>query len=299
MGVGGLRMSWQNQTHYFGHVHGDRYSLLILDNRGSGSSSKPLGRYTTSSLALDAIEVLDAVGWTSPRSVHLLGISLGGMIAQEVAHAAPGRIRSLSLICTSSYVTHKKSFAENLRQRTGVLKWKSERQAIADAAVQIFNEDWLLAPDEAVLPDPKSTPKCGIPEGSAADPDGFAYRHFDSNFQRFMAGELVKRRGPQGWYSKKGVICQLIAASGHYKSPAQLQALADVIGRERIMVVHGTGDQMIDFENGQVLMDVLEPGTKVVVEGMSHTPVLDRPRWFNELVEERIVAWEKVCENAE
>jgi pimeloyl-ACP methyl ester carboxylesterase len=90
-----------------------------------------------------------------------------------------------------------------------------------------------------------------------------------------------------------GVICQLLAAGGHRKSPEQLRAIADVIGRGNIMIMHGTGDNMIGIENGRALMTIMEPGTALVVEGMSHTPVLDRPHWFNQLLEEKVRGWDK------
>ena len=76
--------AWQRQTKHFGHEMGARYSCLIFDNRGMGESDKPLSRYSTSEMAKDAIEVLDQVGWTSNRELHVVGISMGGMIAQEV-----------------------------------------------------------------------------------------------------------------------------------------------------------------------------------------------------------------------
>lgn len=287
MGVGGTRRTWQQQTKYFGHDRRDEFSVLVMDNRGQGDSDKPYGRYTTSAMALDIVDVLNHVQWTKPKSVHLVGISLGGMIAQELAHAEPHRFRSLSLLCTTSAMQHNKSWWDNIRQRAGVLVPKTEHQATVDTARQIFNEDWLLAPDEAIVPVVGETPGCDPPRG-----DGKEYLHFDNNFQRFLAGELTKRRDP-GFYSKLGIISQLVAAGGHYKSPEQLKHIADVIGRDRIMIMHGPGDNMISVENGKTLMSIMEPGTAMLVEGMSHTPVLDRSDWFNKLFEEKVKLWEK------
>lgn len=287
MGVGGTRRTWQQQTKYFGHERRDEYSVLVLDNRGQGESDKPFGRYTTSEMAFDIVDILDHIGWTEKRSVHLVGISLGGMIVQEIAHADPHRFRSLSLLCTTSSMQHSKSFLANLTQRAGVLIPKSVQRSVVDTSRQIFNEDWLLAPDEAIPPVIGETPKCGAPRGGGSE-----YLRFDNNFQRFLAGELTKRSDP-GFYSKMGVISQLLAAGGHYKSPEQLQAIADIVGRERIMVMHGTGDNMISIENGKALIDIIEPGTALIEEGMSHTPVLDRPQWLNALLEEKLKKWDE------
>ena len=88
MGLGGKRGAWQRQTKDFGHIEGNKYSCLILDNRGIGQSDKPLMRYSTSEMARDVKEVVDHAGWTKPRSLHVIGISMGGMIAQELVSRA-------------------------------------------------------------------------------------------------------------------------------------------------------------------------------------------------------------------
>ena len=89
MGLGSMRAAWQRQTKDFGHDHGDRYSCLVMDNRGIGRSEAPLMRYSTAEMARDVIEVLDHVGWKEPRSVHAVGVSMGGMICQELASHCP------------------------------------------------------------------------------------------------------------------------------------------------------------------------------------------------------------------
>lgn len=84
MGLGGMKYAWQRQTKDFAHAKPDQYSSLIIDNRGIGESDKPLKRYSTSEMAKDAIEVIDQIGWTGKRELHIIGISMGGMIAQEM-----------------------------------------------------------------------------------------------------------------------------------------------------------------------------------------------------------------------
>lgn len=84
MGLGTFKTGWQNQTKAFGHDRGSEYSCLILDNRGMGESDKPVMRYSTSEMAKDTMEVIDHVGWKSKRQLHVIGVSMGGMIAQEL-----------------------------------------------------------------------------------------------------------------------------------------------------------------------------------------------------------------------
>lgn len=73
------------------------YRVLRFDNRGIGQSSSPVGPYTTSLFAQDAKALVDQLGITD---FHLMGVSMGGMIAQEYALAYPGDLRTLTLACT-------------------------------------------------------------------------------------------------------------------------------------------------------------------------------------------------------
>jgi pimeloyl-ACP methyl ester carboxylesterase len=73
------------------------YRTIAIDNRGVGQSSKPGGAYTIAEMADDALAVIEAAG---EQRAHLVGLSMGGMIAQEMALRAPARVRSLVLAAT-------------------------------------------------------------------------------------------------------------------------------------------------------------------------------------------------------
>lgn len=288
MGLAGVTASWQRQTRYFGHDRHDQYSVLVMDNRGMGESDKPLARYTTSQMAQDVIEVLDHVGWTKLREVNLVGISLGGMISQEVACAIPERLASLSLLCTSPEVYNTDDFKGWLAERASFLIPKSKERGIIDTARKIFVDDWLIAPDAEDPPSSETTHKC-LPSAAS---DG-KYTHFTSNFERFQAQELTKRREP-GYFTIQGFMCQLVAAQWHKKSKEQLKKMADEVGRNRIMVMHGRGDKMIAVRNGERLIEMIQPETAVIEDGMGHAPVMERAKWFNELLEEKLKAWGQI-----
>ncbi len=74
------------------------YRVILFDNRGVGRSDVPRGPYWIPRMAEDARAVLDASG---AHSAHLIGASMGGMIAQEFALRWPARVRSLVLACTT------------------------------------------------------------------------------------------------------------------------------------------------------------------------------------------------------
>ena len=77
---------------------GRRFRLVLVDNRGTGSSDGPSGSYTVADMAGDVVAVLDAVGIDQ---AHVMGASLGGMVAQELAITRPERVDGLVLACTT------------------------------------------------------------------------------------------------------------------------------------------------------------------------------------------------------
>jgi 3-oxoadipate enol-lactonase len=75
------------------------FELLQFDQRGLGQSGVPEGPYTMAQYGDDAAALLDAVGWDD---CLVLGVSFGGMVAQELVLRHPARVRRLVLACTSS-----------------------------------------------------------------------------------------------------------------------------------------------------------------------------------------------------
>jgi 3-oxoadipate enol-lactonase len=75
------------------------FRVLRFDTRGHGGSAAPEGPYDFAMLTADVLGLLDALG---VQRTHFCGISMGGMIAQHVALAAPGRVEKLVLVSTTS-----------------------------------------------------------------------------------------------------------------------------------------------------------------------------------------------------
>jgi 3-oxoadipate enol-lactonase len=74
------------------------FRLVLLDNRGSGRSDVAAGSFTVPHMARDVVAILDELGLDR---AHLVGASLGGMVAQEVAIEHPSRVDALVLACTT------------------------------------------------------------------------------------------------------------------------------------------------------------------------------------------------------
>src|SRR5687767_6858907 len=87
-GLGADSRGWTFQRAAIGR----RYRGIVFDNRGVGRSGKPVGSYDLEQMAADAVAVLDAAG---VDSAHVMGASMGGVIAQILAVRNPERVRSL------------------------------------------------------------------------------------------------------------------------------------------------------------------------------------------------------------
>lgn len=94
MGLGYARWGWEPVVEPLARS----FDVLLFDNRGIGESDAPPGPYTTLELAGDAVQVLDEAG---VARAHVVGSSLGGMVAQELALARPERVERLVLSGTT------------------------------------------------------------------------------------------------------------------------------------------------------------------------------------------------------
>jgi 3-oxoadipate enol-lactonase len=93
MGLAADTLAWTLQVPAFSA----RHRTIIFDNRDVGQSSQATGSYEIADMARDALALADAL---ELDSFHLLGVSMGGAIAQEIALAAPERVRTLTLAVT-------------------------------------------------------------------------------------------------------------------------------------------------------------------------------------------------------
>lgn len=131
MGIATSGLAWKNQIEYL--VRFPEYQVCVIDNRGCGRTVTPSGRLTTSQMAHDVIILLKHLNWDSLK-VHLVGNSLGGMVAQEIALRIPDQLATMTLISThaggwKSYIPpwnamwsmSRQLFAKNNRDRAKIV----------------------------------------------------------------------------------------------------------------------------------------------------------------------------------
>ncbi|ETO71665.1 hypothetical protein F444_12024 [Phytophthora nicotianae P1976] len=134
-----LLHKWNNANHK------RNVKLVSFDNRGVGGSDVPWWRYTTSAMAQDALALMDHIKWDT---AHVVGISMGGMISQELALAAPERVKSLILM-----VTTRGKFNEDPRSKAPMKESLDAKKPneIAKAQLKLlFSDDFLDQPMDLV-----------------------------------------------------------------------------------------------------------------------------------------------------
>ncbi|KAJ1720432.1 hypothetical protein LPJ53_004939 [Coemansia erecta] len=141
MGMLGSTMYWRLQTRYFASL--GTYTVCVFDNIGSGRSTIAPGPYRVSQMARDAYAVLAQLGWDA--GVHVVGISLGGMVAQEMClqNTSPARFASVVLVDTwhsaALALPTAKEVAFSFR---GMSALGSARHLID----LVFSREWAAAP---------------------------------------------------------------------------------------------------------------------------------------------------------
>lgn len=185
------------------------FDVVAHDQRGLGRTEIPPGPYTMADYAADAIALLDAVGWDRCRVV---GISFGGMVAQELAVTVPERIERLALCCTSPGGAAGASYP---LQELGDLP-PERRAAVGTRLLDTrFDTDWLAShPADRGLAEMMAARRTA-PAGSAEQARG-------------EAEQLRARAGHDVGDRLRRIRCPTLVAGGRY------DGIAPVANREAI-----------------------------------------------------------------
>eukprot|EP00026_Physarum_polycephalum_P010845 Phypoly_transcript_11027.p1 GENE.Phypoly_transcript_11027~~Phypoly_transcript_11027.p1 ORF type:complete len:336 (+),score=62.14 Phypoly_transcript_11027:131-1138(+) len=129
MGLSGSHRGWDLQSRYFSSL--PDYQVMVFDNRGAGFSHSPTTPYSIETMAADVVFLANEVGF---QKFHLVGVSMGGMIAQHVALIVPERIVSLTLLVTRV----SGGFFNGLPTLRGIIQFY-KMQAAADNPEALIN----------------------------------------------------------------------------------------------------------------------------------------------------------------
>ncbi|MBM4265100.1 MAG: alpha/beta fold hydrolase [Deltaproteobacteria bacterium] len=242
MGLAADSQAWVFQMPAFA----GRHRTIAFDNRGVGRSSKPAGPYSIHQMADEAAQLLDHLGIAS---AHVVGVSMGGMIAQELVLRHPGRVRRLVLACT---------YPE------------------PDAAIEQQREFSVSQLGGKV------TSGGGIEiDVKSLDPFAFLQQMLPTVFnQAFIESELPKLMqvfsgALQYGFSMEAILGQVAAVMGH-RATDRLHQI-----RVPTLVITGDADRLIPPANSDILAREIPDAKLVKVPGGSHGFNFETPEVFN------------------
>lgn len=215
------------------------FHLVAHDQRGLGRSTIADGPYTMAQYAADTAALAEYIGWTT---YGVIGVSFGGMVAQELAVTFPERIERLALVCTSpggaggsSYPLHTladKSAAERAEIGLGILD-------------QRFTPAWLDA-----HPNDRSLADLMAQRGTVAKP---------TDVLRGETLQLEARSHHDVWDRLPAITCPTLVASGRYDGIAPLsngEAIASRIANADFRAYEG--GHAFFYQDRQAFPDIVQ-----------------------------------------
>jgi pimeloyl-ACP methyl ester carboxylesterase len=237
-GLTGGRNDWFFQMRSF-RKH---YRVVTFDNRGAGSTDKPEELYDIRTMADDTIGLMDHL---KVDKAHILGMSLGSLIAQEIAINYPDRIMKLILVAAIVYGEGMREITEGIRKALGLRENYSE-----DEARNVMNN-------------------IDVKEYFAK----VAGLSFNKKLFRMMLTPLSKIHAKR--IGLEGLMGQLHAAS-------TCETLDKIHTIEApTLVLTGAQDKVVSPHSSELIADRIPNAKLVKVEDGSHAFFLEKPRRFN------------------
>ena len=203
-----------------------QFDVLAWDYRGLGRSVPLTGPHTVADLAADAAGLLEIAGWDTCR---VLGVSFGGMVAQEFAVTNPARVERLALACTSAGGSGGSSYP--LQELQGL---PPEERAAAELKLADgrWDERWLAAhPADRALAERLTAAR------DQQDPAAAAGHQ----------AQLEARAGHDVWDRLGAITCPALVGYGNYDGIAPAQNGTAIASRIR-------GSELRGYEGGHLFL---------------------------------------------
>jgi len=242
MGLGADLQAWRPQVEHFRRTH----DLLLYDHRGVGGSPRPrVPRYGIARLADDAAQLLDRLG--VPRA-HFVGISLGGLVIQQLAIRHPERVASLAL--ASTYARPARHLPVLVARILGSVAYDLGKPPLRRVTIERATDALLRA----------WAPHCFS--------EGFAER------ERAIIREEI--RGTVERNGRPDVALLQLASILRYDARKHLRTV-----RAPAWVVIGDQDRMVPMQRARELADAIPGARFEIYPGVGHGLTLEAADRFN------------------
>ncbi len=253
-GLGYSAWMWYKQIPVFSR----KYQVILFDNRGAGNTDKPDSEYSIEIMADDASGLLRTLGI---GQAHVLGISLGGFIAQELALRHPDLVKSLSLVSTNS--GPGKRAMRNSQHMNGIFKlWgilPGTFEMGGKASVPLGFEYGITKEDRI---------RYGL--SLAFTPE--YYRQNPEEIDRIVGWRLENPQPGYAWTRQ-------LMAGMNFDSSARARDI-----HAPALVLNGAEDRIVTPESARELARIIPDSRYEEIEGSGHLLFIERSDEFNETV---------------
>jgi len=231
------------------------YRVIMFDNRGTGMSDWMMNwkfrGYNLKDMARDSAAVLDSLGI---KEAHIIGVSMGGMIAQQMAISYPAKIKSLTSIMSSGDIEDNKLPRAPWSTVRNVVRL-SLRYGLGKSEVNIIKLHLSIH-------------------------QLFRNSKLPSDDIKMISGRVLYNIRLRRGFNSEASAQQLAAIKN---SPSRYDELKKL--QKPALIIHGMSDPLIPYEHGEKCSQLIPGASLVLVEGMGH----DIPCSYSGGISEKII----------